>query len=123
MINFKFEKLEVWQKSKNFAKDIYSIIERFPKTENYGLKSQLTRAAVSVASNIAEGSSRTSGKDQAHFSQLAYSSLMEVINQLIIANEINYIDKDQLENLKKKAEVIASMLSGLRKYQLRRASK
>lgn len=123
MNKFKFENLEVWQKSKDFAKNIYSTIENFPKTEDYGLKSQLTRAAISVASNIAEGSSRTSGKDQAHFSQLAYSSLMEVTNQLIIANEINYIDNNQLEDLKGKAEVIASMLSGLRKYQLKRASK
>jgi four helix bundle protein len=72
-----FEKLQTWHVAKDFAKRIYIAAKLFPSSERHGLTSQLQRAAVSVMSNIAEGSARTSRKDQAHFSQLAYSSLME----------------------------------------------
>ena len=100
---FSFEKLEVWQLSKDFVKEIYKITESFPKSEKYGLISQITRASVSVASNLAEGTSRVSYKDQAHFSQLAYSSLMEVICQLIIAKDLHMIKEVNYQDLRTKA--------------------
>ncbi len=86
--------------------------------EKYGLIPQITRAVVSVASNLAEGTSRVSYKDQAHFSQLAYSSLMEVMCQLIISKELNMINNDDYKVLRIKSEEIANKINSLRNYQL-----
>ena len=80
MYQFSFEKLEVWKESISLTKKIYETVSRFPDAEKYGLSVQLKRAIVSVSSNIAEGSSRTSYKEKAHFTTMAYSSLMEVLN-------------------------------------------
>ncbi|MEH6536149.1 MAG: four helix bundle protein [Psychroserpens sp.] len=92
---FSFEKLNVWIDSKELIKLIYTITKEFPSDEKYGLTSQLRRASVSVASNLAEGTSRNTNKDKAHFTTLSFSSLMEVLNQIIIAKELNFIaDKD-----------------------------
>ena len=64
---FSFEDLTVWKDSKELTKDIYSITSSFPDNEKFGMVSQMRRSAISVCSNLAEGSSRTSSKDQAHF--------------------------------------------------------
>jgi len=124
MGNFKFsyEKLDVWQLAKNFVLTIYKIAKQFPQEEKFGLGSQINRASVSVASNIAEGSSRTSKKDPAHFTQIAYGSLMEVACQIIIAHDLGYITKEDYENLRDRIEAISNKLSALRKYQLGRIS-
>ena len=74
---FSFEKLDVWKQAKNLAVDIYKITEGFPEKERYGLQGQIRRAAVSVSSNIAEGSSRFSAGSKRNFYQIAFSSLME----------------------------------------------
>ena len=87
---FVFEKLEVWQLAKELAVELYGATKKFPVEERYGLVSQINRAVISVVSNIAEGASRTSKKDRAHFYQIAYSSLMEVAAQLIIAYELTF---------------------------------
>jgi four helix bundle protein len=71
-----FEKLQVWQDSKSLAVMIYKVTSTFPDDEKYGLTSQMRRAIVSVSSNIAEGSSRNTKKDQAYFYGIAYSSLV-----------------------------------------------
>lgn len=119
---FSFERLDVWQLAKDFVLIIYKITKQFPQEEKFGLGSQINRASVSVASNIAEGSSRTSKKDQAHFTQIAYGSLMEVACQIIIAHELGYITKEDYENLRDRIEVISNKLNALRKYQLGRIS-
>lgn len=116
---FAFEKLEVWNLAKDFVIEIYKTTKSFSKNEKYGLVSQINRAAVSIASNLAEGVSRTSKKEQAHFSQLAYSSLMEVVCQLTIAKELNYIDNNRYSELRKQAERISNKINSLRKYQLK----
>ena len=72
---YSFEKLDVWQKSRALIKGIYRLTESFPSDEKFGLTNQLRRAGVSVASNLAEGTSRASGRDQARFTQLSYGSL------------------------------------------------
>ena len=82
---FSFEKLHVWIDSKELIKLIYIITKDFPNEEKFGLTSQLRRASVSIASNLAEGTSRKTNKDKAHFTTLSFSSLMEVLNQIIIA--------------------------------------
>jgi len=110
---FPFEKLEVWHLAKDFVKDIYSIIKIFPIEERYGLSSQITRSAISIVSNIAEGSSRKSKKDEAHYYQLAFSSLMEAAAQLIISRELNYITDDCLSNIRDKIYELSNKLNAL----------
>ena len=88
---FSFEKLDVWKQAKNLAVDIYKLTEDFPDEEKYGLQSQIRRAAVSVSSNIAEGSSRFSSRSKSNFYQIAYSSLMELYSQIHIAQDLKYI--------------------------------
>ncbi len=119
---FSFEKLDVWHLSIHFVKDIYKVTNEFPDNEKFGLVSQINRASVSIASNIAEGTSRTSSKDQAHFTQLAYSSLMEVICQLIIAKELKIINDENFKLLRDNAEEIANKLNSLRNYQLKKST-
>ena len=77
---YPFEKLEVWEQAKDLVKNVYFCTKKFLAEEKYGLVSQLNRAVLSVSSNIAEGSSRKSRKDQGHFYHMAYSSLMEVLS-------------------------------------------
>lgn len=89
----------------------------FPDSEKYGLSSQIKRAAISVASNIAEGSSRRSRKDQAHYTQIAYSSMMEVACQLIISKDMKLISDEKYAELRMKMEEIANKLNALHKYQ------
>lgn len=79
------------------AKKIYLITSQFPKEEKYGLISQINRCAVSVPSNIAEGSSRTSKKDFAHFVKISLGSLFELETQLILANEFKMLNDDNLK--------------------------
>lgn len=112
---FSFEKLEVWNDVKYFTKEIYILTQSFPNEEKFGLVSQIRRAIISVSSNIAEGSSRMSSKDQAHFYHLAYSSLMEVLSQLLISIELEYINTSDLNLLRDKISKISYNISALRK--------
>lgn len=115
---FSFEKLRVWQNARKLVENIYIQTNSFPKEERYCLVDQIRRATISVASNIAEGSSRISSKDQAHYTNLSYSSLMEVLNQLYIASDLNYISNDILTELKTKILEISNQLNALRMTQL-----
>lgn len=98
---FPFEKLEVWKKSIELATIIYKLTSNFPKTETYGLSSQIQRAAVSVSSNIAEGSVRFSPKEQVRFYEVAFGSLMEVVSQSVLASQLNYISEKNFLELRK----------------------
>ncbi|CAM2934992.1 four helix bundle protein [Flavobacterium psychrophilum DSM 3660] len=100
MFTYSFEKLEVWVESKNFSKSIYLVTSKFPDNEKYGLISQLRRASISICSNIAEGSARNSFKDKAHFTTMAFSSAVEVLNQLIICFEIEFISENEYFKLR-----------------------
>lgn len=75
--------------------------EKFPSDEKYGISSQLKRAAISICSNIAEGSARNTGKDKAHFTTMAFSSAVEVLNQLIICYELSFISEREYINTRK----------------------
>ena len=87
----------------------------FPAEEKYALSDQLRRAVISIPSNIAEGMSRTSVKEQSHFLEIAYGSLNEVMCQLELSQELGYITLSQLKDLEDEYQTIARMLSGLRK--------
>ncbi|MGB1216786.1 MAG: four helix bundle protein [Saprospiraceae bacterium] len=122
-MKFGFEDLDVWKESRLLVKLIYKLTNQFPKSEQYGLTSQICRAAVSVPSNIAEGCSRVSGKEQARFTEIAYGSLMELVTQIIIANDLEYVNQEELQGIKEKARKIANQLNRLRKYQLTKKTK
>lgn len=111
---YSFEKLDVWQLSRVLVKEIYSVTEKFPEKEKFGLVNQIRRAAVSVSSNLAEGSGRISRKDKAHFVQLAYGSLMEVLCQLIISSDLEYITDAHLSELRSRIQEISNKLNALR---------
>lgn len=112
---FPFENLEVWHKSMSLAKHVYELTKDFPKSELYGLSSQLQRAAVSIPSNIAEGSVRFSAKEQSRFYEVAYGSLMETLSQLILAEKLNYVNKERLEDIRLDIGSISRMLNALAK--------
>ena len=116
MATFGFEKLEVWQLAITYANEIYQTTESFPKTELYGLSSQLRRASVSISSNIAEGSGRSTAADKSRFYEIAYGSLLETVSQLHIAHQLSFISKASFEELTERAERFARMLSGLRSH-------
>jgi four helix bundle protein len=118
MYVFSFEKLEVWLEAKEFSKMIYEITSNFPDTEKFGLTSQLRRASISIASNIAEGSARKSYKDKAHFTTMAFGSAVEVLNQLIISFELNFVSEVNYLKLREKLESITNKLNALRNYQI-----
>lgn len=112
---FNFEKLEVWQKSIEFADFVYSVTKTFPEDERFGLTSQMRRAAVSISSNIAEGSSRFSRDDYARFLEIATGSVFEVVSQSFIAMRQNFLSEDDRLRLYRAAEEQSRMLSGLRR--------
>lgn len=111
---FRFEKFEVWHRAVEFADLFYRETRRFPEAERFGLTSQMRRAAVSISSNIAEGSSRSSDNDFARFVEISYGSLMEVVSQSYVAQRQSFLDEAALKGLYADAEQIARMLSGLR---------
>ncbi len=111
---FRFEKLDVWHKAIAFANDIYGHTRNFPADERFGLTSQMRRAAVSVSSNIAEGSSRKSDVDFVRFIEIGYGSLMEVVSQSHIARDQNFLGESAFRTIYDESERVARMLSGLR---------
>ena len=94
---------------------IYKITQDFPADEKFGLVSQIRRATISISSNIAEGTGRTGNKNQGQFYQIAYSSTLEVLSQLIIATELGFMKQEDLISCREKIELITNRLNALRK--------
>src|ERR1041385_6412538 len=117
LVQYPFEKLRVWQSAPELAKQIYSATAKFPQREIYGLTSQCNRAAVSVAANLAEGSSRKSKKDQAHFSEIAYSSLTELACLLILCRDVGVLSGDCEAPLRSSIEQVSAQLNALHRSQ------
>ncbi|GAC1355624.1 MAG: four helix bundle protein [Acidobacteriaceae bacterium] len=111
-----FRELKVWNISIELTTAIYRLTENFPKSELYGLSSQMRRAAVSIASNIAEGSARTTRKDFKHFVTLARGSNNELQTQLVIAQRLGYASSEETRRVEASSHEIGQMLSGLSKY-------
>lgn len=110
-----FKELKVWQSSKNLVIDIYKDTENFPKTEIFGLTNQIRRSSVSVPSNIAEGCGRNSDKDLIRFLDIANGSSFELETQLIIANELKFLNDNSFEALCNKLDEVQKMIYGFRK--------
>lgn len=93
MLRLPYRKLQIWQKSKDLTKVVYALTRTFPAEELYGLTTQLRRCAVSVPSNIAEGSQRRTNREFVNFLHIARGSLAELETQLIIASDLAYLSK------------------------------
>ena len=95
----RFKDLIVYQKSKELVILVYEMLDNFPEAERFALCGQMRRAVVSIPSNIAEGMGRLSDKDQSHFLNIAYGSLMELYAQADIAHDLRYIDDEMFNQL------------------------
>ena len=115
---YNLNNLSAYQESKHLVLNVYSLLRLFPSYEQYALCDQLRRAVISISSNIAEGMGRFSTKEQIHFIEIAFGSLMEVYSQLDVATELNYISREQFETINKQIHIVASLLSGLRNKRL-----
>jgi four helix bundle protein len=111
---FRFRKLEIWRKSADFAGVVYEATEAFPRKEQFGLTSQLRRAAVSISANIAEGSSRSSDRDFSRFIEIAFGSLCETLSHAHVARGQEFLSEDQYLGINRAAEELGRMLSAFR---------
>jgi four helix bundle protein len=109
----KFKNLIVYQKSKELVKQVYALLKQFPDDERFALCGQMRRAAISVPSNIVEGMARLSNKDQSHFLNIAYCSLMELYAQLDIAHDLGYISEDDFTKIEATIDEIDKMIVSL----------
>ena len=108
-----FRELKVWQMAKDLAVQIYSLTNAGAFSKDFGLRDQIRRAAVSVASNIAEGDERDTNKDAVRFLYMAKGSLAEVLTQTIIAKEIGYLQESDYKPIMDECEAIGKMLGSL----------
>ena len=111
---FNFEKLDAWQHAIEFANLVYSATRSFPTDERFGLTNQMRRAATSISSNLAEGSSRSSKPDFARFVEIATGSLFEVVSQSVIARRQGFLSEADAQHIYENAERQGRILSGLR---------
>lgn len=114
---FSFEKLIAWQKSRELALMTFKCTKKFPKDELFGLTSQMRRCSISIASNLAEGSGRSSYKDKARFTEIAYSSSLELLNQVILSVDFEYIDENEYITIREKITEVNMLIDGLHKSQ------
>ena len=106
-------KLEVWKQSLVLVKKIYQITDTFPKTEQFGLTSQIRRAAVSVPSNLAEGAARRGKKEFSYFLNVAQGSISELDTQVELAKMLDYVDEDVYSDTMNQMTTVSKMLYGL----------
>jgi four helix bundle protein len=99
-----YNNLQIWQQAMDLVEDIYKLTASFPIEEKFSLVSQMTRAAVSIPSNIAEGAGRNSNKDFAHFISIAIGSLYELNTQIVLSERLGYINQSQSQELQKKLD-------------------
>ena len=107
------ENLDVWKKSVDFVVEIYKVTEKFPSEEKFGLTSQIRRASVSIAANIAEGAGRKSTKEFLNFLSMAQGSASEVETELLISFRLNFLSQKVLEEMHIKLDEIGRMITGL----------
>lgn len=113
-----YRTLLAYTEAKELVKLIYTLLRKFPNEERYALCDQLRRAVISIPSNIAEGMGRISQKEQVHFLEIAFGSLMEVGSQMDVAHDLGFISAQELDAVDNKIDVVASLLSGLRNRRI-----
>ncbi len=109
-----YKNLRIWSEAMDVATDVYKISREFPKEEIYGLTSQVCRAAVSVPSNIAEGSGRTTDKDFKNFLSFSLGSAFEITTQLELACRLKYCERKQINELLLKTESLQKQITAFR---------
>tara|TARA_R110000868_G_scaffold404922_3_gene683744 strand:+ start:2585 stop:2938 length:354 start_codon:yes stop_codon:yes gene_type:complete len=107
----RFKELDIWKRSRLFCSEIYSSTSKFPEFEKFGLTNQFRRTSVSIPSNIAEGSSRKSNKDFSRFLEITLGSAYEIETQLLIAFDLKFISKEELDKLSSELDEIIKMIS------------
>ena len=115
---YSFEKLEVYQLARQFKVEVKILSQTFPKEERFELVSQINRSSASIAANLAEGSGRSSNFDQAHFTNMSFSTGLEAIDHLNTALDMHYIDEQQYTDMRIKLDAILNKLNALYKYQV-----
>jgi four helix bundle protein len=115
---YSFEKLEVYQLARKFKIEIKLLSRLFPKEERFELVSQINRSSASIAANLAEGSGRASNMDQAHFTNMSYSTGLETIDHLSTALDMKYINVEKYTELRIQLDSILNKLNSLYKYQI-----
>lgn len=111
MHKYGFEKLEIWQLAIRLSVKIYKLTNTYPSEEKFGIVNQLRRASASISANIAEGYARVSKKEKARFLEVAYGSLMEVLNFLLLSKELAYLDDEQLLIIRKDIEELSNKIN------------
>ena len=111
-----FRDLDAYKAGKVLIKEVYRLLKKFPKEEQYAMCDQLRRAAISITSNIAEGSGRVSNKEKVHFLEFSYGSLMEVLSQMDVACDLEYITTEDFNSIEVLVENVGRPLSGLKSY-------
>lgn len=119
---YPFEKLRVYQEARRMVTFIYRLIREYPDEERYAICAQMRRSAVSVTSNIAEGTSRSTLKDKIHFLEISYGSLMELFSQLQVSLDLGYISQDTYLEARNFIVAVAQPLSGLRNSYLKQVN-
>lgn len=120
MKKFSFETLEVYKEARILVKGIDLLQNKFPREEKYALGDQIRRSSTSITSNIAEGSGRNSLKEKIHFIEIAFGSMTESFSQLQNAQDLGYIDEDEIDALRPSFNKVAAYLSGLKASYERR---
>ncbi len=110
-----YHNLQIWQNSMDIVQNIYEMVAMFPITEKYGLSSQITRAAVSIPSNIAEGAGRNSTKEFSYFIGIAIGSMFELETQVLIAERVGYIGNEQSQQFQTSIHNLQRMTTGFLK--------
>ncbi len=105
-----YHELKIWQEGRKLVKTVYSASANFPKEEIYGLTSQIRRAAISIPSNIAEGTGRTSDKEFKRFLDYAIGSLFELETQMILANDLDFIPNEDFETIQQDIKLLLRMI-------------
>lgn len=115
---YSFEKLEVYKSALKLSISIRELVSTFPNEEKYNLTNQIKRATDSISANIAEGQGRASNFDQAHFTNIAYSSALEVINHLNLALQLAFVQIEDYQNIRLELDKIINQLNSLYKFQI-----
>jgi len=123
MFIYPFEKLQAWHHSTEMVVKIYAVTAKFPAEERYGLVQQIRRAAISVSSNLSEGSGRFSAKDQSHFYSISYSSLLELLNQLLLSKRLGWLTDTEYEDIRPAIETLSAIINALRASILKKELK
>jgi four helix bundle protein len=116
MSNSRFRDLKAWQLGMDLAEHVYLITDSFPKSETYGLTSQIRRAAVSVPSNVAEGCGRDSTKEFLHFIAISIGSICELETQILLSHRFKSVKPDDLEKILSLLTETRRTIHGLQKY-------